>query len=84
MCQLAYAHGKGQIPVAHERRGSKTAPLALGETTSLRRALGALQWLAGQTRPDISAEVSMLQGALQRPAVGDLMKVNKLLRRAKA
>ena len=84
MCQLAYAHRTGQIPVARERRGSKPAPLTSEETTSLRRALGALQRLAGQTRPDISAEVSMLQGALQRPAVGDLMKVNKLLRRAKA
>ena len=84
MRHRACVHGMGQIPVAHARGGGKTAPRTSEETTPLRRALGAPQWLASQTRPAMSAEVSMLQGAFQPPVVGDLLKVNKLIRRAKA
>ena len=84
MRHRAYVHGLGQIPVARARGGDKTAPRTSEETTPLRHALGAPQRLASQTRPGISAEVSMLQGAFQPPVVGDLLKVNKLIRRAKA
>ena len=84
MRHRAYVHGMGQIPVAHARGGGKTAPRTSEGATSLRRALGALQWLAGQTLPGISAEASMLQSAFQPPAVGDLLKVDKLIRRAEA
>ena len=84
MCQRALVRGMEQIPVARERGEGRAAPHTSEETTSLRRVLGALHLSASPTRPDISAEASMLRGAFQRPADGDLLNVNELIRRAKA
>eukprot|EP00439_Symbiodinium_sp_Y106_P079729 s1572_g18.t1 len=47
-----------------------------------RSLIGALSWLAGQTRPDLQASVSMCQQLQKAPTVGDVRFTNTVARRA--
>ncbi|CAE7318597.1 RE2, partial [Symbiodinium sp. CCMP2456] len=47
-----------------------------------RSLVGALSWLAGQTRPDLQASVSMCQQLQKAPTVGDVRFSNLVARRA--
>ncbi|CAE7621529.1 GIP [Symbiodinium sp. CCMP2592] len=47
-----------------------------------RSLVGALSWLAGQTRPDLQASVSMCQQLQKNPTAGDLRFSNLVARRA--
>ena len=47
-----------------------------------RSLVGALSWLAGQTRPDLQASVSMCQQLQKNPTAGDLRFSNLTARRA--
>eukprot|EP00439_Symbiodinium_sp_Y106_P083456 s160_g23.t1 len=47
-----------------------------------RSLVGALSWLAGQTRPDLQASVSMCQQLQKSPTAGDLRFTNLVAKRA--
>ena len=47
-----------------------------------RSLIGALSWIAGQTRPDLQTGVSMAQQLQREPTVGDVRFTNLLSRRA--
>ena len=59
------------------RRGQPDSELTAAELTELRSGRGCLQWLAGQSRPDLAAAVSLSQ--VPKPTVATLLNVNKLL-----
>ena len=44
---------------------------------------GSLNWLAGQTRPDLAAQTSFSQQVFPGPTVHDLCEANHVIRRAK-
>ena len=48
-----------------------------------RSIIGKLNWLATQTRPDLSYEVSALTSALKEKKVGSISAINKVTRKAK-
>ena len=50
----------------------------------MRSKTGYLLWLANQTRPDLSFGVSSLAVKLKDATVGDVLYLNKLIRRAKS
>ena len=52
--------------------------------TEFRSGIGSLQWLAGTSRGDISADVSLLQKPPSELKVEDLMEVNSVLRYVRA
>ncbi|CAE7242540.1 RE1 [Symbiodinium natans] len=52
--------------------------------TEFRSGIGSLQWLAGTTRGDIAADVSLIQRSPQELTVGDLKEVNGVLRYVRA
>ena len=52
--------------------------------TEFRSGIGSLQWLAGTTRGDLSAYVSLLQKKHDELKVADLIQVNQVLRYVKA
>lgn len=52
--------------------------------TEFRSGIGSLQWLAGTTRGDLSAYVSLLQKKHDELKVADLLQVNQVLRYVKA
>ena len=43
---------------------------------------GSLQWLVTNSRPDLSARVSLSASATSNPTYGDLQTANKLIRQA--
>eukprot|EP00434_Breviolum_minutum_P039141 symbB.v1.2.034744.t1/scaffold4544.1/size38254/1 len=53
------------------------------EVTSLKSCLGAALWLARETRPDLSVQVSQGQQLMPRPTLGDAKTVGNVVRRAK-
>ena len=48
----------------------------------LRAINGSLQWLVTNSRPDLSARVSLSASATSNPTYGDLQSANKLIRQA--
>ena len=62
--QTDYIHRLREIELEKERCSKKKAAASCGELTILRRLLGALTWVGAETRPDVAAEVSRIQGAI--------------------
>ena len=52
--------------------------------SEFRSGIGSLQWLAGTTRPDIAADVSLLQKGLEDLTSDDLNEINKVIKYVKA
>ena len=64
-----------------DRGRKEDSPLDPAETTTLRGALGGLLYLT-YTRPDISADVVMLQSKVTKATIADLKQANAIIRRA--
>ena len=54
------------------------------EQREYRRACGALNWVATQSRPDISFDVAVLSSKLGQPNVKDVKMANKVVRKVKS
>ena len=52
--------------------------------SEFRSGIGSLQWMSGTTRPDISADVSLLQKGREDLSTEDLNEINKVIRYVKA
>ena len=65
------------------RKYVPTEAMTEGEVRLCRSALGKLNWLATQTRPDLSFEVSELTSALKDRKVQLIQQINKVIRKAK-
>ena len=81
--QSSYESELKEIPITMNRRSNKTSPLTKKETESLRSTAGQLNWLATQTRPDLSYEALELNMSRKEPTVEHILKANKAVRHAK-
>ena len=70
----------GQIP---RSRGQTDPTLTAEEMTEFRSCCGSLQWLAGQTRPDIASAVSLSSKGLETK-IDDLKRLYRLISYVKA
>merc|ERR1712240_146165 len=59
-------------------------PLSAHERSILRSKVGQLLWLAKQTRPDIAFDVATVASRLCISTVGDMRRVNKLIRKVQS
>eukprot|EP00971_Amphidinium_carterae_P093984 1859779-Amphidinium_carterae.2 len=67
----------------HIPKGSEDdATVSASSTRLIKQCLGELQWACTQTRPDLAAETSILSSAANAASVGQVKRINKLLRRA--
>ena len=66
-----------------ERKCIPSDVMIEAEVTKCRSALGKLNWLATQTRPDLSYQVSELTSALRSRQVSTIHDINKAIRKAK-
>ena len=48
------------------------------EISNLRASVGALSWLAKESRPDLAGKVALLQQSFPRPRVRDLIEANNI------
>ena len=84
MCQKGYVDKIDPIQIQRHRRKEPQAPVDETERQCLRQLCGSLQYAAVQTRPDICAKVGLLQSAIPRACIEDLLEANRVLLEAKA
>ena len=80
--QAEYLKQIQEIDVPKDRSKNPDAPCTEKEISKLRGLLGALQWLCTQSRPDVCAEVGLLQTEVSKATVATLSAANKVLRKA--
>ena len=81
--QIQYTSSLKSIPISQDRALQKTSQLSENEKRSYRALIGQLNWIATHTRPDIAFETCELSVSFQKATIADLLKLNKLVDRAK-
>ena len=71
------------LRLSKSRQAQKFDPLTQEEIRCLRAINGGLNWLATQSRPDLSTQVSFSQQSFPEPTVADALAANNAVRRAK-
>ena len=71
------------IPLTRKRKQQRFSCCTAQETEQLQSSLGALSWLAKETRCDLAGRVSLLQQAFPDPKVSDLIEANKIASEAR-
>jgi hypothetical protein len=66
------------------RSEQKSSALNQEESTALRSAVGALNWAVHGTRPDLAFDVLDLSTRLNIGTVADLIRVIKIVKKAKS
>ena len=72
------------IEVNGGRSRKKDSLLNDKEKGKLRKLIGQLNWLATQTRPDLSFACCALMSAVKNATIGDILHANKILVKAKS
>lgn len=81
--QKSYTDELHEVEIDSSRKADKERKLDEKEKTLLRSVIGQLNWLATQSRPDLSYAVSELSSNQRNATVKHLIKANKLIRRSK-
>ena len=72
------------ISLSRQRASQTTSELSDKEKQEFRCALGQLNWIATSSRPDIAFEVCQLCVIFSRATIGDILVLNKLIRKVNA
>eukprot|EP00435_Cladocopium_sp_Y103_P060955 s399_g22.t1 len=72
------------IDIERNRRQTPDQSVTEHERQALRGLVGSIQYAATNTRPDLSAKLSLLQAKINQATIQDLHDANKLLQEAKA
>ena len=81
--QPNYAEGIAKIEINKQRSKQRYSFCTEDEISKLRTALGALSWLAKETRPELAGRVALLQQSMPKPRVQDLVEANLIIHDAK-
>ena len=81
--QNQYASEIGTIHIEASRKSDTDSPLNQQETNKLKSVAGQLNWLATQTRPDLSYSALELNMSKKHPKIDNLVNANKAIRQAK-
>ena len=83
LTQIQYLNELQEIKIDSTRRNHHNLPLTEVEISELRSVIGKLNWMATETRPDLSFSVSQLSSCIKRATINDLVKANKIVRKCK-
>ena len=81
--QQSYLNKLKEIEILPERSLERDSPLNDNERKELRQAIGQLNWLSTQTRPDLAFDVCDLSTSLKEGTVDLIIKTNKVIKKAK-
>ena len=81
--QREYVNKIDPIQIDRHRRKQENETVTEKEKQDLRGIMGSLQYAATNTRPDLSARLSLLQARINCAAIRDLLEANRLLSDAK-
>ena len=79
--QTEYASEIVKIPMSAARKKMREDLADKAEIHAFRGTSGSISWLAGQTRPDVSCQVSQLQQTLPQPTVALVCASSMVVRR---
>ena len=82
--QMPQAEGLQEPNLSPERRMQKDSELSPAELTRFRGVAGQINWLATQTRPDLSFDVCDLSCSVRDAKVADLQRAAKVVRKAQS
>ena len=71
------------IKLSSVQKSNENNELTESELFEFRALIGQLSWIAGQTRPDIAFDVCMLSTHVKKATIKDIIKLNKIVRKAK-
>ena len=66
------------IQIEKSRKKQRYSHCDEKEISNLRASVGALSWLAKESRPDLAGKVALLQQSFPRPRVRDLIEANSI------
>ncbi len=73
---------KGIEEIETKEFGSdRTRPLTQTEVTTLRSKAGQINWIAGQSRPDLAFDNCTIANRMSKPTVSDIHFANKIVRK---
>ena len=81
--QTKYIEDISEIQIDRSRRQTPEVSVPEAERQALRGLVGSVQYAATNTRPDISAKLSLLQAKINSACIKDLMEANRLLSEVK-
>ena len=81
--QIEYVAEIEPVPLSNSQKCVKTAFCSQSESKLFRRAVGKLNWVASQTRPDISFDVCSLSSVMDAPTISDVILLNKCIAKIK-
>ena len=81
--QKEYVNKIEPIQIDRSRRKQENTQIDEKEKQDLRGIIGSLQYAASNTRPDLSARLSLLQARINCATIRDLLEANRLLSDAK-
>ena len=70
------------IPMKRERKRQRYSTCSAIEVNQLRTLLGALAWVAKETRPDVAGRVALLQQSMPLPMIKDIIEANAVAEEA--
>ena len=70
--QTEFAVGITKVPMSPARKEMRDDLADEAEIHALRGLSGSISWIAGQTRPDVSCQVSQSQQTLPQPIVAQV------------
>ena len=80
--QNDYATELEEIHIQKGRKFEKKSPLNEDEAEALKSLAGQINWLATQTRPDLSYDALELNMCKKQPTVENIVRANKTVRQA--
>ena len=81
--QTCYVSNLEEIPISKERALRKNDELSSKELSQLRSTIGQLNWLANQTRPDITYDILEHSVSIKSAKVENILQVNKIIKKVK-
>ena len=78
--QIDYMNSINEIKVNDTLKRNKNDKLTQKEITSLRGALGKINWVAGMSRPEIRYHVCDSSTRVKNPTIVDIFTINKVIK----
>ena len=72
-----------EIPLEKTRKTKRYSFCTEKEISQMRASIGALSWIAKESRPDLAGRVALVQQTLPKPRIKDILEANSITQEAR-